>query len=348
MNRQYLFLLLLLCGLLSAQQNLIPNGGFERYQGRTPRNWSFDSYLAFERSSDSHSGKYAAKVWGNDGTFHIINNSNNPDAIEVEGNTEYKFSFWHKGTLRAPNILVVISWYKDDKLVKREYMDNEKVTSTMEWQQKEMTIKSPIGINKAGVLFRIYRGGGYALIDDVSMVFSKKGEDKLPTPTEFKATAFQREIELSWDKEADEEISWEVSVNGGAPQKTTTNKYIIDKLELNKQYTVNVRAIKGEATSDYATLYPTTKKLNHEVESLDRIPHLRTLGEEADCPQDINLYYTDLANIEAQIKYYIDGKEVQPNNGMLHFPKTGKQRLKVLIDEGGDKQWEIDYKVDVK
>lgn len=349
MNKLYLFILLLISSIGYAQQNLIPNGGFETYFRGKPVSWFFGQHLFFERSPDAHSGRYAAKVWGNDASFYVINQDYTTNVVAVEPNSEYNFSFWYKGTLEKPNLLVTVSWYKDDVLIKRDYMENDKVLVHSDWRKKEILIKSPLGVNKMGVAFRVYAGGGYALIDDVSMVFSKKGEENLPIPTNFRTKSYQREIELFWDKEADEQIQWEVVLNDGAPKRTTKNSFIFDNLSIDTPYRVKVRSVKGSQVSEYTDVLETrTNELIYPVESIERVPHLRTLDEDAFCPQTIDLYYLDLADNTAHIRYFIEGVEIQPQSNKLTFPKKGEQKLKIIIDEGGNKQWEIDYKVTVK
>lgn len=359
MKKIFLVILLQLSFVLSAQQNIIPNGGFETYRGGRFTGWLLADSFYFERSTDAHSGRYSLKVWANGTSFTAVKaNTNQPNVAEVEAGAEYDFSYWYKGDTqnsstgnRDKNVVVNIFWYKDDERVKTESFTNDMVEpSPTIWQEKKLKLNAPLGVNRVGVSFRIQRGAGYILIDDISMVFKKSGSvDTLPTPTKFVQTAYQREIELAWDKEADPEIQWEVVLNDNAPIKVATNSYIIEGLEPNSSHRIKIRAVKGNLTSEYTQeLRTNTQRLGYNKEDLNRVPYLRTINNDMRCPQILHLYYTDLADKNAKIRYFIDGTETALINGKLHFPKKGKQKLKVIIEESETLQWETDYEVDVQ
>lgn len=358
MKRIYLVLVLQLSLMLSAQQNLIPNGGFETYRGERFTGWLLADPFYFDRSNDAHSGKYSLKVWANGTSFTTVRaNTNQPNVADIEAGAVYDFAYWHKGDTqktygtREKNIVLNVFWYKDNERIKTETFPNEAVVpSPTEWQEKKLQLKAPLGVNKVGISFRIRNGAGYVQIDDVSLVFKESGSvDTLPTPTKFTRTAHQREIELAWDKKADPDIQWEVVVNDNAPIKVATNSYVIEGLEPNSNHRVKIRAVKGTLVSEYTQEYAiTTPRLNYTKDDLDRVPHLRTINNDMRCPQILSLYYTDLADKNAKLTYWIDGTETAPRNGKLHFPKTGKQKIKVVVEESETLKWDIDYEVDVQ
>lgn len=356
MKKYIAFIFLLTAGFLLAQQNLVPNGGFEKYSQGKPQNWRFSQYLNYDRSSDAKSGKYSAKFWANGGSINLFVDDYRFNAIPVEENSEYKFSFWYKGkivlknkNIPMKNIATIITWFRDNTEIKKEFLDDEKVITTKQWQQKEITLKVPPGANKMGISFSIEEADSYGFIDDVSLIFSKKIAASLPKPSNFVATSYQREIELSWDKEADSSIGWEVVIDNKQPIKTNSNSFIIEDLQLEKKYSVKVRATKGSDKSEFTQeLNVTTKNLNRSKESSERVPHLRTLGNDAQIPKSIRLYYNDLSNPNATIKYFVDGTEIFPQNKIFTFPKEGKQKLSISIDEGDSYQWDLEYNINVR
>lgn len=358
MKKIFLILSIKLSLMLSAQQNLIPNGGFETYRSNRFTGWFLADAHYFERSTDARSGRNSLKVWANGTSFTTVRANNQFNVAEVEAGAVYDFAYWYKGDTqntstgnREKNIIINVFWYKDDERVKTESFANDMVEpSPTIWQEKKLQLKAPLGVNKVGISFRIQRGSGYVQIDDVSLIFKESGSvDTLPTPTKFTRTIYQREIELAWDKEADPDIQWEVVVNDNAPIKVTTNSYVIEGLEPNSNHRVKIRAVKGTLVSEYTQEYAiTTPRLNYTKDDLDRVPYLRTINNDMRCPQILNLYYTDLADKNAKLTYWIDGTETAPRNGKLHFPKTGKQKLKVVVEESETLKWDIDYEVDVQ
>lgn len=349
--RRILVLVILFPLVLLAQENVIPNGDFEKYNNERPQGWIFSRFLYYEKSYDSHNGTYSAKVYANGGAVTLASSDyQNYNIVDVISNSKYDFSYWYKGQGTRNNITPVISWYRDNKLIKKEYFDKEEVELSSRWKQKNIQITVPVGVNKAGVSFLIKEdNGAYVYIDDISMIFKEKLVDDVPVPSGVHAVPFQREIELSWSKEADPSIQWEVVVDDGTPLLATSNKFTIENLELNHSYKIKVRAKSGNTYSDYADeINIKTKGLEYAIDSFDRIPRLRTLGIDADIPKSIKLYYIDLANKNAKITYYIDDKKVTPNGDTLTFDKTGRQKLKIEIEESADLQWEIEYNVNVK
>lgn len=350
MKRQYTFLFFLISLWMVAQENIIPNGGFEQYSAGRPVGWYFGSYLGFSRDRDAHSGRYSAKVWANGDSF-ITSKGGEYNVADVQENSEYQISYWHKGNIPKENVVVSVYWYKDDQRIKTEVLENEQVlTSETEWKKKEITVNSPIGVNKVGLEFRLKLQEGYILIDDISMVFVKKNDNvKLPMPTGITTKSHQREIEFFWDKEADDTIEWEVQVNNETPHRTKNNAFVVEQLELRTSYSLKVRAVKGEQYSDFTpAISVSTVGMNHSEDSVERVPHLRTLGTDGETPQSLRLYYYDLATPNTIIRYFVDETEIKPTDGVLTFSKKGKQKLKLIIEETPERQWEIEYDIEVK
>lgn len=352
MKTRYTLLLLFISLCITAQENIIPNGGFERYNGKTPIGWSFGWLLGFERDRDAHSGRYSVNVWANGDDFYTISNGELHIA-DVKAHSEYLLSYWHKGNLPQKDIIISVLWYKDNQRLKTDVLREEQVlTSPDKWQKKEISIISPMGANRVGLSFRLNEHPGYNVnIDDVSMVFVKKIEEvKIPIPTGLTVKTHQREIELSWDKEVDADLKWEVQVNDETPQKTYKNSFVVENLTMNTPYNLKVRAVKNGHYSDFTPVRKAfTQGMKYAENDLERVPHLRTLGTDGECQQELKLYYYDLATPNARIQYFSDGIELKPiSKSTLLLPKKGKQQLKVIIEESTEKTWEIDYNIEVK
>ncbi|GET44740.1 fibronectin type III domain-containing protein [Capnocytophaga felis] len=361
MKRILVTLLLGLSWIAQAQQNLIPNGGFEEYiSDDKPKNWSF-SWGSFFRNDkygyeQARSGKYCPKLYANASQFYVIDNNYKSAAIDVQEGATYLLTYWYKGTMTRENMELVISWYgsaNDSNPIKRD--SEGKVTpNATEWKKREVELTVPIGVTKMGVAFVMSRSSesGYILIDDVSLVYkndSGGGNTQLSVPTRFQVQTFQREALLSWDKEANPGLQWEVVVGTQAPQRTATNSFLVRDLEPKTNYTFKVRAVKGGSTSEYTNnITGTTQSMRYDINDVRRVPHLRTLNDDGTCPQTIDLFYNDLADTSAQITYFVNGKKVQPNGHQFSFPQKGKQKLKIIIVEAADRQWEIEYDLEVK
>lgn len=353
--KKYLLLCLAFVSMLSAQTNLISNGGFEIYKRDKPINWHFSDYLYYEKTTDAHSGNYAIKMWANGGYLSIIDNSYNRNVIPVETNTEYELSYWYKGNITKSDgtpmkyLPLTITWFKGKDQIKKEYLKDHRITATENWQQKKITLKTPPGVDRMGITFMVELANtGYIILDDVSMIFTKKSSEDLPVPTSFSARPYQREIDFSWDKEADAEIQWELIFNNQPPLRLTTPYYTFDNLEPNQAYKAKLRAVKGTEASKYIELNVSTREMNYRIDSPERVPHLRTLGEDGTASRILPLYFNDLADTNARITYFIEGQEVSTKDNRLYFPKTGKQKLKVNIEESPDRQWELEYNVNIR
>ena len=299
------------------------------------------SDLAFERTTDAHSGSYAAKFYSNTGTF-VAN------IINVTENEQYELSFWHKGNVNGQLMEAFVVWYNGDTRLKNESI--EKVNFTNQWKEEKKLFIVPNGANKLGIRFYVSSGSGYLFLDDVSLVYKgTSGGRPITPPTGIKGERFQREISLSWDKETDQRISWEVFVNNNSVGRSTTNSFIITDLDPLNNYNVKLRAIRGNETSSFTTEESyQTRNFIRGLNEIDRIPHMRTLGLDGECNQKLNLFYNDLANKNAKIQYFIDGQKVMPVGYTLTFPQKGKHKLKVIIEESPNQVWELEYNLNIK
>lgn len=341
----------LLTLFVEAQQNLITNGGFENGTS----GWSLEFATWAKRVTDAKNGRYALEVYGGS-RFSAKTAESNFNPIAVEENTEYTFSYWHKGEFKnygkdVENIFIEFTWYKGDKKIKTETMNKHTTTSAKDkWQKKEFKVSVPSGIDRAGLTIRIDRNDiSKVKIDDISMVFSQKLEEKISAPTNFKYNNFQREVELFWDKENIEGLQWEVVVDNQNPILVKENQYIITQLKPQSNHSAKVRAIKNGEKSDYTSiLYFSTNDFKNSKDDINRIPHLRTIANDKSSSKNLRLFYNDLYDLNAKITYFIDGVETQPQGDTLVFPKLGRQSLKVLIQESEDLQWELTYDITVK
>lgn len=343
-----IFILFVMVGLVAqAQSNLVPNGGFEKGTSSKPDHWYFPNGFAYERSSDAHSGNYSAKIYANAGTF-FLHNASKSNIIEVEANAQYTLSYWYKGNVPNRNMELYVSWYDGDTQIKRESLG--RVSFASQWQKQEVVVTAPVGINKMGIAFYVSQSSGFIQIDDVSVVYHSSGTaGGVSAPTGISSKEYQREIEVKWDKEADKTLQWEVWVDNQSVGKTQTNQFLVTDLEPGKRYKIKVRTLKGADTSDFSKeLDVITNYMSRNQNDTERVPHLRTLNIDGEVPQSIELYYNDLANKNAKIRYFINKKEVFPTNRLLTFPKKGKQKLTLIIEETPNEKWELDYYLNVK
>lgn len=353
-NILWLFLCLGTPLMIKAQlcdNNIIPNGGFEEFttMGR-PVGWYIPTVLFSEKVEDvcpGSTGQYALKVYANGGSMSLIKNGQG-NVLEVQQGKSYILSFWHKGSNAGDKIQVSFSWYQD--LTRKGKKSYDEVATVTDWKREEIVVEVPGGgINKAGLGFRIYRGQGDIIFDDVCMVEAENQGGSLPIPKSFEGKAYQREIELTWDKAADPDVEWEVFVDAECVAKVNTNFYTLENLELGNDYKVKIRSVKDREYSDYTEeINFKTRSLEKAVDSDERIPYLRTIGNNGVCTKEIKLYYLDLAEKEAKISYKIDGVPVFPENGMLKFPKEGRSVLEIKIEETPERIWNITYRLAVR
>ncbi len=358
MKKIILVVSILIVSVLNAQ-NLVENGGFEEtrgeYLGKVKfNNWEFSDYIHHSKG-EAHNGNQSLKIY-NSG---IVRGS----SIKVEKNAEYTLKFWYKGyeenkaegdtLIRRFDIKTSIEWYdKNGRKLKNK--SNEKFLEPeypCDWTKGEYVFKAFSSAVSAKINFSLKSNGGPIFIDDVS--FEKTGESStedssgIQVPSEFRAEIYQREIDLSWNKENDDNLKWEMVFNGKSI--TLDRNYCnLTDLEPNTKYEVKLRTIDGNKKSDFIEQSIWTKRIEYDENDDNRVPHLRTLGIYGNCSKKIKLFYNDLYNPNAEIKYFVDGEQVQPNGKDFIFPKTGKQKLRVIIKEKEGFEWEIEYNLNVK
>lgn len=331
---------------LGNAQNLIQNSGFEMYSNTNFPFWNISSGN-FEVSTQAHSGNRSLRLYAN-GDFVRTFQNGNFNIISVEGRKKYIISGWLKGETASEKTEITILWY--DAQNSRISSKTQAFSLTNQWKEFSFETDAPPLAQTASLSVRVLRGAGNSVyLDDFSMIEKEnENSEELPEPSGVKAFAFQREIELSWDKERDTSIRWEVIVDENSPKTITETSFIAENLEPNTAHTLKIRAVKGNRFSSYKTLLVTTKHISKLVQSFERIPHLRTLGENGEASQNLKLYYNDLANKNVEILYWIDNVKVTPVNNTLIFPRKGKQKLKININEGGNFQWKLKYDVTIK
>ena len=331
-------------------QELVLDGGFEVYvapqggggnndeEGSTPsfdpylkpQYWYFNSSLSRERTKTAHSGNFSIRVYPNGGSFIARDKDFNTHYIPVQSGAEYELTYWYQGTVTKPNILVYIDWYKGEKLVKKDERKAQKDLAkdfSNTWKKKTLTFKAPAGVESAALGFYIQ-----SVYEDANV----------------RATPQQREMELSWNAVADADASYQVYINGNLVATTKSTKFVATVLEPGRAYTFNVKTIKGDVASDASTtVSQTTMPLNFGVDEEDRIPYLYLVREQGTTPRTLPLYYHDLANPNAIIRYWVDGEAFTPTDNTITFASKGEHTLRIEIEETATRKWEIQYKLNV-
>ena len=379
-------LLLPLVGKAQLNKELLLNGGFEEYaQSATPPStgdeeegeeneeeeeeedtfnpyqkplfWYISDQLGYSRiKEDVHGGQFAVKLYPNGHSFYSRDKDFNLNCIKINGEGEYRLSYWYKGKAKKPNVIAIVDWYKGNTIIRKDRLTNEKVESfTDNWQQKVITLKAPAGVDKAGIGFELEydpsaNDGGYILFDDISFMQTKEAtkEPALTPPTGLRAQVQQREVELSWNAVSEPGVSYEIRCNDKMIATTKATSYIIEKLSPDTPYRFTVTTVKGEETSKPSQpLNEHTFQMTETVDDAGRIPYLYTIREEGTCSQTLRLYYNDLADPDARISYKIDGASVTPEGSSITFPNKGKHILQIEIEETPERKWEIEYKLNV-
>ena len=383
-HRIYFIISLLLLPFMGKAQlhtELLLNGGFEQYAPpatppssgdedddeeeeedtfnpyQKPLFWYISDQLGYSRiKEDVHGGQFAVKLYPNGHSFYSRDKEFNLNCIKINGEGEYRLSYWYKGKAKKPNVIAIVDWYKGNKIIRKDRLTNEKVESfTNNWQQKVITLTAPAGVDKAGIGFELEydpsaNDGGYILFDDISFMQTKEAtkEPTLTPPTGLRAQVQQREVELSWNAVSEPGVSYEIRCNDKKIATTKATSYIIEKLSPNTSYRFTVTTVKGEETSKPSQpLNEHTFQMTETVDDAGRIPYLYTIREEGTCSQTLRLYYNDLADPNARISYKIDGASVTPEGSSITFPNKGKHILQIEIEETPERKWEIEYKLNV-
>lgn len=166
-------------------------------------------------------------------------------------------------------------------------------------------------------------------------------------PSGVRSKAYQHEVELSWAT-APEGTTWRVEVDGRS-LTTDTNSCTLERLEAGRDYEIDIYAVQAGVESAPVRERVRTQVLGRAIDDLGRIPYLRTVSVQGKCPQQLPLYYNDLANANAQISYKLNGRVVTPVNSRIGLdPDSVRETLEINIDEGEGRVWRIIYYLHVK
>ena len=160
--------------------------------------------------------------------------------------------------------------------------------------------------------------------------------------------AYQREVDITWNKTLLTDIEWEIRFDGQPSVRTTDIRHTLTGLEPDTEYIVKVRMVRGKDYSAFSTLKFKTAALAYRVDDSQRVPYLRTIRIDATSPRELPLYYTDLATADARMTYRLNGQPVEPKDNILTIDTENyTDKLEILIDEGNDRQFRLIYFVNV-
>lgn len=183
-------------------------------------------------------------------------------------------------------------------------------------------------------------------------ISNTQAQNTPPAPQNIKVERFQREIELKWRNSEIAQVEWEIVVNTNTPLITKESRIILTNLKPNTEYTIKIRAKKGNSYSAYVTVPNTkTQALEYRVDDIQRIPYLRVLASRGNqyggVPQKIALFYNELGVDNAKFTYWVDDKKVEPQGNYLMLPPKGRHILKITIKETPERIWNLTYQVRV-
>ena len=172
---------------------------------------------------------------------------------------------------------------------------------------------------------------------------------KVRPPQELRVeTAYQREMDITWNKTLLTDVEWEIRLNGQPSVRTTDVRHTLENLEPDTEYLVKVRMVKGNDYSAFSTLKFRTRPLDYRVDDPNRVPYLRTIRIDAMAGRELPLYYNDLATSEARMTYKLNGEPIQPEGNRLVIESDRyTDKLEVYIDEGDNRQFRLIYFVNV-
>lgn len=361
------------------KENLIPNGKFETYEKvllpvedpdedpdeyierLNPKAWIIQSKLSGELivgKRDGGSGERVLKINAvKEGYFELLETSYSRRPIYFKPPKKYKLSFWAHPSKEGYSLEVTVKVFYSIPFKGKDKFEKKNISLKQGWNKYEFEFDVPEYYPKGGLNVKVLSGDetGNILFDDFEMYDAEEVAPEpepeptptLSTPTGLRAITYQREMELSWDNVAG--VNWEVKLDDAVVDTVNTNKYILEKLEVNKAYKISVRQIKGREFSDYAVINSSTKSLVKSADNINRIPYLRTIREDGILiGLNLQLYYDDLANKDAKITYYVDGAKVEPVKSVIKFPKAGVYKFKVIIEESEKDKFELIYRLVVQ
>ncbi len=353
--------LMLLCGQkLQAQEskNLIENPSFEklRSNNKKAKNWIISQALAIRPSSSNpHEGEWCMGFYANSGNissvrFDPVAYDNVWEYIKVKEGETYRLTYWLRADKAQYNVYPSLAWVTEAGAKDFTRLKDKITYIDQNWGQVVVDFTVPAGAEHLGLNFRVNKvsDGGYIYIDDVALVKTSEGSGQItyPAPKDLIVKSFQRELEVKWNKGLVEGMSWDSKLNGGKTITIDKPFYTFTDLEPNTQYKVEVRCHKGNTFSEFAEpKFISTKNYTLAQDDVVRIPYIRTINEFGACPQTIQLYFVNLYKVDAKITYLFDGQELKPQGKTLTFPKKGRHRLEVLIEEDEAHSWHLDYKL---
>lgn len=355
----------------TSKPNLLTNPSFEtlipqaeqhpeyKYQG-----WSRSKQLLLlDDAVSPKDGTRSLKIYPSAGGGYLspVNDDLDLQTYAVNTAEAFTFSFWYRGTLKYPNLETEVRYYNSSDFytpLRETIIPESSVTkpNKKSWTQK--TVEIPVvktiegkTVTHIAVLLKVLNKSaesGDISIDLFSLTeggLQKKAE--LPKPTGLRTSSFEREIELSWQKGIDADVSWEL-VHADKTYKTTVPKFILPNLEPNTEHLIKVCAVKGGEKSEYEERRVRTNSIFKDKSDDTRVPYLRTLAQnEGNIGKTLNLFYNNLYNGNAKFTYWIDGKTVTPNGYTLDFKTAGKHKLKVRVEESSNEIWFLNYNIDV-
>lgn len=364
--------------LADGEKNLWYNPGFEELQDNKenmPKRWNIPLQLHSLKQNaplvkeNPHEGKHCIELSPGGARVGIWDDKYDFDQkFDAKEGDIFEVSYWHRGNMIKPTMAIEVRYYGKSggySAIHSRTIPNSMVQTQTEWRQhtvkfkisKEDLPEAKRGEEIAFIDIKFYvptivalgKDPGSIFLDDLSLTKKEpKPEIILTTPT-VKGRSYQREIELAWDKGLDNEVSWEIVVNGGEAISVKEPNYTITALTPNTSYKVKVRTVKEKITSAYSEeLTIKTEDLDRTETDETRLPYLRTLSPEGTTNQTIKLFYNDLYHAsQAKFTYWIDGQEVAPKGYLLTAPKKGKQELKVRIEETPTQVWILTYNLDI-
>ncbi len=334
-----------------------PPADFDPYL--KPQFWYINASLFPKRTKDAHSGDYAMTFYPNGGSFYTRDAEFYPYHLRVKGGATYRLTYWYKGQKMKNNVITTIDWLRGGTKLKK---DERKAAADLAtnisetWQKRELVFEAPRQADHAGVGFYLeYDGeaqtaGGFIQMDDISLVMIAEptANNNLLPPTDLKAKAQQREILLSWLPVEQPKAQYEVRVNGEVKTTTSEHQYLLTHLLPNTNYVITIATRVGEELSEKtAQLAVKTQQLDRGVNDDTRIPQLYAIRENGTCPRRLPLYWRDLAENAAKITYEIDDQAVLPDGDFLVFPSAGEHVLRIVVVESPEREWTLEYVVQV-
>lgn len=183
MKKQYLFVLgLMMAGFtVSAQENLIINGGFEDWTGENPVNFEkvnttepiYNGGLTKE-TAIKHGGNNSCRQVSKPDTEHLEYSN----LLDIVAGNSYTISYWYMDNSDDASTRLWSTWLTDtgtlDNPTAQALIQHTAYsTDSPNWVNKTVTVTAPTGATKLRYQIRTYSptdGGGFIYYDDLSFV----------------------------------------------------------------------------------------------------------------------------------------------------------------------------------